>query len=1026
MTDTLAPASSSAGDPGAPKPPLGERMRKWRPSAVTGGAPIYPLVVLFGLNAVDELDREAYNILLPNIRDHFGLSIQGILTLTSVVSFFVLFLEIPIAHLADRKSRVKIASAGAATWGVFSFLTALAPTIPFFGAARAGANLGRAVNGATHRSLLSDYYKIDVRPAVFAVWNAANSVGQFIGPIAAGVLAYYFGWRGPFVIFAIPTAIFVFLAFRLREPVRGVHERKIMGADEETAETEEAPASMAEAWRLLWQVRSLRRIWIAIPVVTIPVLALRPLLQLFYADELGLNTAQRGFIAAIGEPFQFVGLFLGIPIATRLMRRNPAYLIQFLGLTILLQMVSLFLLVFTRNIALVVAMRAILSLASATTLPGLAAAFSLIIPPRVRSMGFTIGNIFVIPTLIVQPIIGALADRLGLQFALIMLCPVMAGGAWMLASAGKFIASDISKMRTSTLAMAEVRAARQRNEAKMLVVRNLDVSYGNVQVLFDVDFEVDEGEIVALLGTNGAGKSTLLKSISGLVEADAGAVIFDGIDMTYAPPNEVVARGVIQVPGGKGVFPTLSVAENLRLAGWLYRRDQAYCDEATQQVLEYFPILRTRWEQPAGNLSGGEQQMLTLGMAFIAKPRLLMIDELSLGLAPVIVEQLLKIVEAIRERGTTMILVEQSVNVALTVAETAYFMEKGEIRFNGPTAELLNRPDVLRSVFLEGVGSMDGEKGTAGDGGSLASGPPRARTRPRVVVDGDAAPAPVLETRGVTKSYGGIRAIDGIDLTLHEGEILGVIGPNGAGKTTLFDLISGFVMPDHGAVVFDGYDVTFMAPDARARLGLGRSFQDARLFPSLTVRQTIALALEREIDVRDPLATALWVPEVARTERHVTERVDELLEMMGLTAFRNKFISELSTGSRRIVDLACVLAHQPRAILFDEPSSGIAQRETEALGPLLVRIREATNASLLLIEHDMPLITSVADEIVALDLGAVVTRGTPTEVVNHPHVVSSYLGTREEIVARSGTVTTAPPSGGRRRPRRRSPNQGVE
>src|SRR5205814_4348698 len=134
---------------------------------------------------------------------------------------------------------------------------------------------------------------------------------------------------------------------------------------------------------------------------------------------------------------------------------------------------------------------------------------------------------------------------------------------------------------------------------------------------------------------------------------------------------------------GKGVFPGLTVAENLRIAGWLYQRDTAYLKQAVEQVLTFFPVLRGRWEQPAGNLSGGEQQMLTLGQAFIAKPRLLMIDELSLGLAPIIVEQLLQIVEAIRDRGTTIILVEQSVNVALTIAETAYFMEKGEIRFHG-------------------------------------------------------------------------------------------------------------------------------------------------------------------------------------------------------------------------------------------------------------------------------------------------------------------------------------------------------
>jgi branched-chain amino acid transport system ATP-binding protein len=385
--------------------------------------------------------------------------------------------------------------------------------------------------------------------------------------------------------------------------------------------------------------------------------------------------------------------------------------------------------------------------------------------------------------------------------------------------------------------------------------------------------------------------------------------------------------------------------------------------------------------------------MLTLGQAFITKPRLLMIDELSLGLAPIIVEQLLGIVKAIRDRGTTIILVEQSVNVALTVANTAFFMEKGEIRFRGPTKELLERPDVLRSVFLEGAGTMTTPESKT---------PARARRVEQVLTDGPV----VLEVRNLEKRFGGITATNDVSFQLHENEILGFIGPNGAGKTTLFDEISGFISLDGGRVFLGGEDVTDLTPDGRARRGLGRSFQDARMFPALTVRENIAIALERQLEVRDPLAAALNLPVVADAERRVDEKVDELIELMGLQAFTDKFVSELSTGSRRIVDLACILAHEPSVILFDEPSSGIAQKETEALGPLLQRIRRTTGASLLVIEHDMPLITGISDRMIALDLGTVVTDGPPGEVVNHPQVVASYLGTSEDVIARSGTSTT--------------------
>ncbi len=174
------------------------------------------------------------------------------------------------------------------------------------------------------------------------------------------------------------------------------------------------------------------------------------------------------------------------------------------------------------------------------------------------------------------------------------------------------------------------------------LVKGLDVGYGSVQVLFGVDFEVDEGEIVALLGTNGAGKSTLLKAISGLVEADGGAIIFDGRDITHAPPDEIAALGIVQVPGGKGVFPSLTVAENLQVGGLAAPEGQGLPrGRRSRRCSSSSRCCADRWDEPAGNLSGGQQQMLALGMAFLAKPKLLMIDELSLGLAPVIVEQLL-------------------------------------------------------------------------------------------------------------------------------------------------------------------------------------------------------------------------------------------------------------------------------------------------------------------------------------------------------------------------------------------------
>jgi len=531
----------------------------------------------------------------------------------------------------------------------------------------------------------------------------------------------------------------------------------------------------------------------------------------------------------------------------------------------------------------------------------------------------------------------------------------------------------------------------------LLSCRGVDVAYDKVQVLFGVDLDVQEGEIVALLGTNGAGKSTVLKAISGLVTAISGRIEFDGRDITKCTPQQTTAMGIVQVPGGKAVFPTLTVAEHFKAGCWLYaKQSPREVEQRTAKVIEMFPRLQERWNQLAGDLSGGEQQQLALGMAFVARPKLLVIDELSLGLAPVIVERLLDAVRAIHAEGATVILVEQSVNVALTIATRAYFMEKGQVRFEGPTTDLLARDDVLRSVFLDRANKSLRSESKNG----------QAKTRSRAKQDADAVAKPeALAVRSLSHSFGGISAVNDVTFSVHEGEILGLIGPNGAGKTTIFDLISGFLIPDGGRVVLDGIDITKLPPDQRAWLGLGRSFQDARLVPSLTVAENLAIGLERHLELRDHVAAFLNLPGIVQLEEDVAWTVEDLIEMMNLGAFRDKFVRELSTGSRRIVDLALTLAADPQVLLLDEPSSGVAQRETEELGPLIERIRFETGCSILIIEHDMPLITSVSNELVALATGAVICRGTPTEVLNHPEVVAAYLGTSEEVIKRSGHLT---------------------
>ena len=1004
--------------------PGGTRVRAWL-KEVTGGGPVYPLLVLFGLNAVDELDRTAFGILLPEIRDHFDLDLQQALTVIALAAGVALCLQVPIAHLADRTSRVRLALIGASAWALFSFGTGLSWTIWFLVVMRSGSGIGKAVVDPTHNSLIADYFAPEHRSKVYSFHRAANAVGAFLGPLLAGVIAYSFGWRAPFFVFAVPTLIVVVLGLRLREPLRGSHERRAMQASEAAISTEEAPPSFGEGWRLCNRIESLRRIWWSLPFLAASLLGFVSIASLFYEEVFGLDERARGVVAAATEPLQLVGLFIGARIGTKLVERDPGLLLRFLGTLSFVVAVALGVFALSPWLWLTVVVNILISAGLAAIAPGIYAALAMAIPPRARALGFSIGALWVLPGLLVLPAIGALGDAWGIRQGMLLMLPIFLVGGLVIASAGSVISRDITQVWQTAAARSEVAHERKQGRSKLLLVRGVDVSYGNVQVLFGVDLEIDEGEIVALLGTNGAGKSTLLKAISGVAEAERGAIIFDGVDMTHTPPAEVAARGVAQVPGGVGTFPSLNVHENLEVAGWLHRRSSADVDAGIARAYELFPVLDARRGQPAANLSGGQQQMLALGMAFVSRPRLLMIDELSLGLAPVIVDQLLPVLQELRDEGTTIILVEQSVNVALTVAETAYFMEKGEIRFSGATADLLERPDLLRSVFLEGAGRAVGTP--AADAPEAAGGANGNRERmngagPRTPASGDATPAPdpnrtdagpagaptgtpALETIGLTRSFGGIRAVDEVSLQVGTGEVVGVIGPNGAGKTTLFDVISGFSPADHGRVVLAGNDIGGLSPHRRALRGLGRSFQDARLFPAMTVEEALKVSLERFVDSRDPLSAALHLPMTFDSEVRVAERVDELIELMGLGAFRMKFLRELSTGSRRIVDLACVVAHRPTVILFDEPSSGIAQRETEALGPLLLRIRDGLGASLLVIEHDMPLVTSVADRLIAMDQGSVIAEGDPDAVLTHPDVVASYLGTNDAVLARSGART---------------------
>jgi ABC-type branched-subunit amino acid transport system ATPase component/predicted MFS family arabinose efflux permease len=956
---------------------------------ITGGAPAAPLVVLFGLNVVDEHDRVAFGVLTPEIRNHFDLSDDGIVAIGSLAAVTALLAALPIGYVADRVRRVRFSALAALLWGSMTVLTGAAPVVAVLLLARMGAGIGRIVNEPVHASLLADYYEPRTHPRVFAAHRLANPVGLG-SAVAIGALGALWDWRIVFVLLAVPTFLLVTTLARLREPARG--ESVDRGLAEEAASAE--PVPFAEARRQLFAVRTLRRLWSGIFLLGIGAITLTQIVVLFFEKEYGFGPRGRGFVVFVAGAGTVLGLLVGQHVATAaLAAGRPEKLARYNGLALMLIGAGL--------LAMAIAPWSALSLACLLAggvgiggyQPNYFPLVGLVCPPRLRAQGFAWAIVYLGLGGLFGPVIASIGDsEAGYRVAVSLLSALLVLGGAIAFSAFRFVTRDIAQAAaTLETAVRLRRELAESGEQALLTCRGVDVAYDSVQVLFGVDLEVREGEIVALLGTNGAGKSTLLKAVTGLVDPIGGAVFFAGRDITHTDAVQSAKLGITQMPGGRSVFPTLTVAEHFAVASWLFADEVERVREATDQVLARFPRLRERWDQLAGNLSGGEQQMLGLGMAFLARPRLLLIDELSLGLAPTVVEQLLDMVRHINAQGTTVVVVEQSVNVALTLAERAFFMEKGEVRFSGPTAELLERGDLLRSVFLEGSA-----------GGSARG--PVASVRPSQAVAIDLTAEPILSTRSLSRSFGGIRAVDDVSFDLWRGEILGLIGPNGAGKTTLFDLLSGFLPPDRGTVRFEGVDVTGWTPDRRARAGLGRSFQDARIFPSLTVAENLAMGLERHLEVRDHLAAAMGLPEAKEQEVDIAWTVADLVELMSLGAYRDKFVSELSTGSRRIVDLAMAIAHDPSVLILDEPSSGIAQRETEALGPVLQRIRAETGCAMLVIEHDMPLITAVSDRMLALELGSVIAEGSPSEIVRDPRVVESYLGGDVAVVNRSGNV----------------------
>ena len=669
------------------------------------------VVMLFLLNLIDELPR-TLRVLAPDIQRTLNISDTVLLGVLGFGGVALVLGAVPMAALADRITRVAIIPIMSFCWAVTTFLSGLVvnPFQLFW--TNAGTGLAQAYRIPVSNSLITDTYPIEARSRIFAFEGIGRPVGQLIGPLLVGGIATWVGgeegWRWAFMVVAIPPVFVGLASLRMREPPRGRFEQEAL-LSEDALEVEELEPSMSTALARLRKIRTFYYLATGVGVLGFALIAIPSQFNLLLDDKYGLDALDRGIV----ESLMWVASLVAIPVAGRVFdrkfREDPESMVRFTGGLIMsagavyliaLPMKPLWLLVSLLAIA-----QALIS-ASFVAAPTIIAAVS---PYRIRAQAFALLPVFIflMGGFFGGLMSGQLSDAYNNRTAMLIIAPPTALlGGWLIRRGAHHIRRDISLAVEELLEEQDEtrKIAATPDEVPALQVRNLDFSYGPVQVLFDVELEVAKGEVVALLGTNGAGKSTLLRAISGLGIPDRGVVRLNGRTITYAEAETRFRVGIVQLRGGAGVFPDLTIGENLKAALLGSRIDPAEADRRITTALTTFPALDGRLGEPAGDLSGGQQQMLALAMALMHEPEVLLIDELSLGLAPVVVQELLTVVENLKAKGQTMVIVEQSLNIALAFADRAIFMEKGVVRFEGPAQELAERDDLARAVFLGGEG----------------------------------------------------------------------------------------------------------------------------------------------------------------------------------------------------------------------------------------------------------------------------------------------------------------------------------
>jgi ABC-type branched-subunit amino acid transport system ATPase component/predicted MFS family arabinose efflux permease len=681
------------------------------------GFSYYPLFALWILLFVDGFQLYAFGVLAPDISRALGVSIGAIAAAVSLDTLAVSIAPLPIAWLSQRGRRAMLCVSTAVVWSVLTLFTG-------FVVSMVGLVLILLVDGLTtgsvtalHAPLVMDSHPPRARVRAMSIYFSAFYFGNVGAPLIVALFSGIVGltWRGIFLSMGGISVLLTLLTIGLRDPGYGKWDSdRVRGTVHQAHDDAAASAGIGgtelgfwEVCRRLLLIPTLRRIFFATLLLGVLSVPLNTFISFFLQQRWNFDATQRGLFFAFYAACSMGSLYLYGNRGERRFRRNPAGVAVLCGSLLALVVVFIavggempslagMLVCFGIGGALIGPLTPSLYVLALSVIPASMRPHSQALAGIFLAGGGALGSLF----------FSGFETRVGISGALVAVAIPGAIGALVIASAGRHVSHDMDRMIDEIVEDEEIQRLRASGRhLPLLTCRSVDFSYGSLQVLFKVDFSVDDGEMVALLGVNGAGKSTLLKVISGVGLPTGGSVRFGGQDITFLDAERRLRLGIVQIPGGRAVFAPLTVVDNLRAFGYTVGRDRRRLDRAIERCFEAFPRLAERRNSLAASLSGGEQQMLGLSKALILQPRLLLIDELSLGLAPVIVGQLLDMVRRINAEGTAVVLVEQSVNIALNLVEHAYFMEKGEIRFDGRAADLLARDDLLRAVFLQGAGA---------------------------------------------------------------------------------------------------------------------------------------------------------------------------------------------------------------------------------------------------------------------------------------------------------------------------------